>query len=298
MSDIPRLSTHEQCEDLYRKIGYCDAVALWATGLGVQSVELCLALKQEFEKNGHKVVLLMRSSAREIYDYFKHLYPCDHSLAYLCDDVDILRHLHFVKLLFTHDYTIGVPGNTYNTKICLFSHNANARYPYPGQIIDKCSYILSENIDRDFKFKYSVPDVPSPRLTVINCNPKFAILHSRYDSCREKKYICFYPTALSLIITDWNNNIVPKYFTRLIANVLESYPDYKFVLRPRKNDPCNAAFYSQIREKFANNKNFIYDSQDDNYLYLAQAAIFIGDLGGDERHICHGHRPARHHIDL
>ncbi|MDL2272115.1 hypothetical protein LJC23_03685 [Desulfovibrio sp. OttesenSCG-928-I05] len=292
---IPKLETPADCERAMATLESKASVCLWASGGydgnapgSRQSVELFLYFKSILEKHQHSVVLFIRSNGIPLLEKFQHLASPHH--VYECNDFSLLKHCKQINLVCSYEYVLPERPQGYTGKILIFPHNATVPAIPSHPAVLSADYAISplkNPVATSFPFhKYPNMVKHGRFITFIKGNPKFDILAHRHSesSTQGKKYISFYPTLLSVSSLKLKRHGIDIHFDKklqatycdIIEKTIETYKDHTFVLRPDTFN-IHSPFYSGIAKKFQNNKRFIYDTDGDNYRYLAVSDICMTD---------------------
>lgn len=274
---IRTLATRQDCLKLQESLRSDHAIALWATGVPVPSVELMLHFKKILESRQHKVILFVRTSGVKM---LQELAPdFDRDTTFHLESANIMRYCEFIKLIFTHDYCLAGEFYKMPCRICLFPHNSSYIYPVGTDQSLYSDYIIYPQNPREcFPFSAYPNSIKANGVVqkLLPGNPKYDILYNKTLRSPEEKIIAYYPTLTSLMSSAFNlsSSVIYRHTKKLIEDVLQKYPDYAFVLRPRVED-FNVGVYCRIADEFKKNELFIYDTQHDNYYFLARCSIFI-----------------------
>lgn len=277
--NIPHLFTPQDCRRLGAQLrSHKAVVALCPMSKPRQTVDVMLFFRQELQKRGIRVLLLVPENAIE--DLERLVTSEDLNFIYRINSIDILQYCPFINILCTYDIFLQHARTYPIDKIILFPHNM--LYEVPGISSFWMDYAVAQNkIPVDFNFsRYpnSVKYFRNRFLTVIPAGyPKLDLLIEarRRLGVGPLGRVAFFP-----IIRAWGHYVSDPVLLReliwLIEGFFQRWPDHQFVLRPRVED-FNDHVFRAVQRHFCNDPRFIYDTGSDNKKYLVGSDILLTD---------------------
>lgn len=296
------LSTAEDCQRLNRRFRGKKVVALWATTLPRQNVDVLLALKDGLEQEGIPVLFLVRENAVA----FAAAHAPGQEKFFLLDDPQLLRFLPCIDLLVTHDYVTGyrkIPG--FDGKVMYLNHNAAV---HQGVAMD---YFADYLVEINTKFSCDFDYTAVPAFLSVQHNPQLALVPAgsiKLDllaAARQRAkdiptaqglLVSFYPLSsehmlggsaakISRAVGEWN---------AFVEGFFHNHPDGTFVFSPAIPDRPRD-FIRQFVDTWRHDRRFLFSEEDDNKYWLSRSDFLLTDWSGiDASWIFSTLRPAIH----
>lgn len=277
-----RLTTPEMCMRLQESLGGQKFVALWATVVPRQNVDILLELESRLRERGVPVLFFLKENAVE---FVGDSAPGRGDFLIL-EDKGLLRHLPGIGLLVTHDYVVGhsrVDG--FHGKTMLLNHSA-LFVPHAGIAMDLyADYLVTVNAQLpetlDFSF---VPHLVSmqhnPQLAVIPAgSPKLDLLAAarRKAYARRANILSFYPASSDVMLgTPAKAAAAVREWSNFVECFFRRHPGWTFVFSPALYDH-GREFILDFVETWRSEKRFVFSKRADNKYWLARSDFLLTD---------------------
>lgn len=296
MDKVKIIDTKAKCNWLCGRNQKRNPIALYATGLPRQNVDVLLRLREELLKNGVPVILFFNNSAKPMLNtllpmagvrqeregtYLEEIYQMD--------DLLFFQYLDFINILVTTDYA-----NSYQLlkpesrilpqKIVLLQHAAKTGISCLNLY---CDYLCSNT---PLKIKWPFKNFPSQLkihrtnyLTLLPCGyPKLDLLlearQRNYEEGREPVFLFFIGDLfLTKSRVSLSSEEVFCRWKKIAADLLSEWPNGKVVFRPIG---CNRGIFEELDllGKYISTDTRLYlDLKDDNVWWLSRADYFFTD---------------------
>lgn len=254
-------------------------ICLWASGSPKPCINLFLNLRYNLIKKKYTVLMLIESNGIDLLRKYKFNEENQNDI-YICDRLDLIQQIKDIVLLISNEYSMRQKCVRKDLKVAIIPHDIEFIYPNAEPVSLSADYILGTlNINKEFNYNFYPNDYKytfSKTLTIFSGYLKLDLLNQKtiLNENKINHRVAFYPTLVNFVPCSYEK--LYNEYINLIKMFFQEFPEWEFILRPRKEDIYNK-LYINIYNSFKNNKKFIFDKDSDNYHFLSRSDIIITD---------------------